>query len=153
MRSTRLSFRKGLAPLAPVDGIEQFFPNLTETCWNVLGEQAQFSTSHHLKFIWQKNKFVLLRKHFFFCQKQTWFPPPNGGGAHAKDTKTAGKCGKSASSPYWRSVEDLNGILLEACGSTCNGSKLRWDMKICYFQVYLCNLPKPRVQKPEMSKQ
>jgi len=30
------------------------------------------------------------------------------------------KCRNFASSPYWRSVEDLNCILLEACGSTCN---------------------------------
>jgi len=30
------------------------------------------------------------------------------------------KCGNSASNHYWRSVEDNNGVLLEACGGTCN---------------------------------
>jgi len=35
-------------------------------------------------------------------------------------TKTAGKCANSASSLYWRSVEDENGIQFETCGSACN---------------------------------
>jgi len=78
-----------------------------------------------LKLIWPEQIVCYISKISLSFLKTNITSRRNGHGRHNKDNKMAKKCRNSNRSPPWRSVEDQNRILLEACSSTRNRSSLR----------------------------
>ena len=109
---------------------------------NVSGAQTGFSTTQQLcsSSSDRKEQTCFISKHIF--ENKRIFPHKMWVVRIIKrlKVKRQEKCRYSVSSPCWRSVEDPNCILLEACGCTCNRSKSSWDMKMCYFSVAFCTI-------------
>ena len=108
-----------------------------------------------LKLIWSEQRNLFNFETFFF-KKTNIISLKNVRITH-KDTKwheneeiheNAEKMARKYSL-YWRSVEDQNRILLVACGSTCNRSKLSWDMKIVIYKDFCALFKYTRYKMPK----